>query len=129
MDFSKERKEECKRLQKWAEDNLSDWLTICGVERKINKNEYYRLENLLYENKFDQVVLVLFTIHGYALNEEHGDYRMVVMDRLINLCNNRGIKLSKYPTIYEIIQKLEIEEKNIEKFWTQWNELNPDIKK
>ena len=36
------------RLQLWAQDNMADWLTICGVYQKISKAEYCRLERLLY---------------------------------------------------------------------------------
>lgn len=125
MEFSEERNKECKRLQEWVENNMEDWLTICGVEKKISKTEYYRLKDILFENRFDQIVFVLFTIHGYALNEEYGDYRMVVMDMLINVCKNRGIKLSKYPSIYEVSEKLGLKEENEEKFWNSWNDLNP----
>lgn len=116
------------RLQLWAETNMADWLTICGVYQKIDKAEYYRLEQLLYENKFDYIVLVLFTIHGYALNEEYGDFRMVMMDMLIQMCKNRGIKLSKYPSFEEIIQKMNISEETKDKVLEEWNSLAPKDK-
>lgn len=108
MKYSKERRKLCQHLQQWAENNLSDWLTICGVERKISKKEFHRLENLLYENKFDYIVLVLFTIHGYVFDENYGDFRMAIMDTLIQVCKDKSIKLSKYPSFQEIIEKLSL---------------------
>lgn len=110
MNFIKEKGRECARLQKWITENKTDWLTICGVERKIDKNEYLRLLDVVIENQFEQIFLVLITIHNYALNEEYGDFRMVVIDMLIDVCKNRGIELSEYPTIHEITEKLGLEE-------------------
>lgn len=125
MKYSKKRRKLCQHLQQWAENNLSDWLTICGVERKISKTEFHRLENLLYENKFDYIVLVLFTIHGYVFDEKYGDFRMAIMDTLIQVCKNKGIKLSKYPSFQEIIEKLSPNEEDKTKITEIWKSLEP----
>ena len=123
MKFSKKRKKDCMRLQLWAQDNMADWLTICGVYQKISKAEYCRLERLLYENNFDYIVLVLFTIHNYVFNEDDGDFRMVIMDMLIRVCKNKGIKLSKYPSFEEIMKKMNMSEETKNKILKEWNSL------
>ena len=50
---------------------------------------------------------------------------MAIMDTLIQVCKNKGIKLSKYPSFQEIIEKLSPNEEDKTKITEIWKSLEP----
>ncbi|HWQ77961.1 MAG TPA: hypothetical protein VN381_04055 [Anaerovoracaceae bacterium] len=58
------------RLEKWILENEKDWYTICGMgEKPISEKEFRRLWEILKENGFYDVTLVLLTCHYYAVQD------------------------------------------------------------
>jgi len=56
------------RLQNWILKNKKAWNTICGQGSfPISESEYMRLQQLLMENNFEEITLVLLTTHFYAV--------------------------------------------------------------
>ncbi len=56
------------RLQNWILKNEEAWNTICGRGSfPISESEYMRLHQLLMENDFEEITLVLLTTHFYAV--------------------------------------------------------------
>ena len=61
-------REKMSQLQCWILENEMDWNTICGQGIfPISESEYMRLHQLLMENGFEELTLVLLTTHFYAV--------------------------------------------------------------
>lgn len=68
--YIKTRKSKLIKLYEWIWKNYDDWETICGINnKKIAKDEYKRLINLLNDQNFEKLMLVLQTVHFYIIKD------------------------------------------------------------
>lgn len=59
-----------KQVVRWAAHNIEDWYTVCGKGKyPIDEQEYLRLHNALMEHDLEQLTVVLFTCHCYAVSD------------------------------------------------------------
>lgn len=55
----------------WSIEHKEEWETICGINRnKINKDEFNRQMQMLIKAKFDEIRIVLITVHFYVIEDD-----------------------------------------------------------
>lgn len=60
-----------RKVLDWLRVHTEDWYTICGQgEYPIDEEEYGRLHDLLKQDDLLEFTLVLYTCHGYAIQEQ-----------------------------------------------------------
>lgn len=55
----------------WSIEHQEEWETICGInQKKIDKEEFNNLMQMLVKAKFREIIIVLATIHYYAIKDD-----------------------------------------------------------
>lgn len=102
--------DDAKKLENWineSDENMRHWMTIIGLEGKIDNKKFIRYQEMLKKQGFEQILLAMYFIHAYVYESELPDTRMPVTDSLISYCKENNIKLSNTPDIYEIHKAIE----------------------
>lgn len=67
-------------LLKWINRHMEEWQTICGIGKyPIDGNEYVRLQKELISLGFEDMTLVLFTNHMYAIQDKVADNLQLIL--------------------------------------------------
>lgn len=80
-----------RKLQHWITENFDDWSTICGTGKfPIDEQEFIRLMNVLVDNDFEEMTLVLINCHFYAIQERTKKALNIIADACEDELKHRG---------------------------------------
>lgn len=84
------------RLQNWIVNNIDDWNTICGLGAyPISEQEAMRLMQVLLDNDFEEITLVLIKCHYYAFQERANKSFNIIKDICFEKLKQSGVNLDE----------------------------------